>query len=204
MFVLDFINSVGTFGALCAAIYQLRRGVRDNQARDEERRVERALAMFDEVVAASGTSEAFHRLSVALRAHGSEKHGVSTWHCLCDADLGGGQFLDATHATRDRLFADLYTVMWFFERVETALRYRIVNRDALLTTLGFHFWWWGELLHKLQGPKAIHSLHDLAKTAQGWAAARGELDDWCRRCQTDFGGLAPRRVRTNSDRTAKA
>lgn len=204
MVFFEFINSVGTFGALCAAVWQLWRGRKDARARDGDRRVERALEMFDDVVAGGETAEAFHRLSVALRAHGSERHGVSTWHRLQDSDLTAGRFLDAEREERDRLFADLYTVLWFFERVDIALQRQLVDDDVLMQTLGFHFWWWGQVLLNLDGPKASASIHRLSLAAERWAAGNGMLDDWHRRCLTDFDGSGPKQRRMGDRQTATA
>lgn len=192
MYVFEIISSLGTFGALCAAIWQLHLGVKGDKERDEDGRVERSLQLFDEVVAAGGTAEAFHRLSVALREQGTNRVGRTSWHCLSDTDLDSGGFFDVKSTEWGQLFADLYTVLWFFERVETALQHKIVNRDVLMSTLGFHFWWWGEVLQGLRAPKASASLHKLASEAEQWARTNQKLDDWCSRCQHDFGGNGAR------------
>src|SRR5690606_8546256 len=134
------ISSLGTFGALCAAIWQLHLGVKGDRERDEDARLERSLQLFDEVVAAGGTAEAFHRLSVALRQQGTIRAGRTSWYCLSDVHLDSGGFFDVKSAEWGQLFADLYTVLWCFERVETALEHKIVTRDVLMSTLGFHFW----------------------------------------------------------------
>ena len=112
----------------------------------------------------------------------AEEHGVVGERYI----LGGRNF------TNDRLFADLYTVMWFFERAEVALNRRLVDRDALMATLGFHCWWWGQVLLELRGPKAVAAVHQLADDAGRWARSQGVMADWEARCTTDFAGGGPK------------
>lgn len=188
MDVFGGVESVATTGALLAAIWQLRQGLRDGRARDDDRRTERALALYEDVVAESATYEAFHRLSVLLRRRGSADFGTTTWHVLSDADLSSGGYLDPAEVDSAQAFADLYAVMWFFERCEASLDRGLVDHEVLMSTLGFHFWWWGQLLARLVGPKATQAVHGLAADAERWATANGALTDWRARCATDFAG----------------
>lgn len=192
---MDWINAVGqlaTAGALIAAIWQLRQGVIDARLRDRDRRVERALGYYESVVAEGETQRAFHRLSVALRLQGSKDHGMTTWHVVYDRDLEAEGFLDPTDAGKTQLFADTYAVLWLFERCELALHRQIVDRDMLMETLGFHFWWWSQMMRGLQSPKAAAAVHRLGTMARTWADDRGRLDEWHARCATDFEGAGPR------------
>lgn len=192
---MDWINAIGqlaTAGALLAAIWQLRKGVIDGRQRDSDRRVERALGYYESVVAEGETQRAFHRLSVALRMQGSQDHGSTTWHVVSDADLRAGGLLDPTDAAKTQLFADTYAVLWLFERCELALSRNIVDRAVLMETLGFHFWWWAQMMRGLRGPKAAASVHCLGGMATNWAHEQGLLEDWHQRCSGDFDAGGPR------------
>ena len=184
----EAISSVATVGAVLAALWQLRLGLIDGRARDDDRRVERALALYEDLVSEGATYEGFHRLSILLRQVGSSKHGVTTWHVVTDRDLGPGGELDPANHDRERAFADLYAVLWFFERCKLSLGRGIVSEDVLLETVGFHFWWWGQVLRGMHGPKASVAVHDLAARAEAWATEQRVLDDWQSRCETDFDG----------------
>lgn len=187
MSVFEVLSALATVGALCAALWQLRLGLMDGRARDEDRRVERALALYEDLVADGATYEGFHRLSILLRHIGSATYGETTWHIVSDADLEQGGELDPTRIDREQAFADLYAVLWYFERCRLALTRNLVSEDVLMETVGFHFWWWGQVLRDLHGPKATEAVHDLARRAATWAASQGELDNWSQRCPTDFG-----------------
>lgn len=182
------LSSIATAGALLAALWQLRMGVLDGRQRDTDRRVARALTLYQDIVAEGATHEGFHRLSVLLRRLGSGEHKITTWHVLQNGDLGSGGCLDPADASREQAFADLYAVMWFFERCEIALERGLVDRHVLFQTIGFHFWWWGEVLRDLTDPKASDSVHRLAARSREWAAQSGVLHDWERRCISDFAG----------------
>lgn len=188
MNLLGLIDSIGITGALLAALWQLYRANRDNRQRDADRRTERSLALYEAVVAEGSTYEAFHRLSVFLRREGTRMVGATTWRLLQDHDLEPGGLLDPSDRHNETPFADLYSVLWFFERVEISLDKGLVDREVLMQTLGFHFWWWGQLLCHLHGPKASSAIHHLSVEAQEWASAKGHLHDWRRRCQHDFDG----------------
>lgn len=186
--VFEVISSLATLGALLAAIWQLRQAVLAGRVRDEERRVERALVLYEQVVSEGATYEAFHRLSVLLRRLGTAEHGITTWHVVSDEDLNEGGVLDAGDQSREQAFADLYAVLWWFERCLTALDRHLISEDVLMETAGFHLWWWGQMLRELHGPKATRAVRDLGANADAWAQRRGVLDDWRRRCGTDFKG----------------
>lgn len=182
------IESLATVGALVAVLWQLRQSVNDGRRRDEDHRVERALTLHEQLVAEGATQEGFHRLSVLLRRLGTAECGTSTWHVLSDTDLERGGCLDPHREDREQAFADLYAVMWYFERCQLALDRHLVSEDVLMSTVGFHFWWWGQLLRNLRGPKATQSVARLAEIARGWSANAGVIGDWHNRCATDFQG----------------
>lgn len=186
--IWNVLASLATVGALVAALWQLRRGVQDGRSRDEARRVERALEMYQSVIAEGATHDAFHRLSVLLRRIGTMETGCTTWHVLRDEDLTTGGILDPQDVSKEQAFADLYAVIWFFERCELTLRRGLVSEDVLFETLGFHFWWWGQVLLELKGPKASQSVHRLAVRSTEWARQAEVLSDWVSRCTTDFNG----------------
>jgi hypothetical protein len=186
--VLEALTSIATIGAVLAALWQLGLVVMDGRARDEDRRVERALALCADVVAEGATHEGFHRFSILLRRLGSKTHGATTWHVVRDADLEVGGELDPQRGDREQAFADLYAVLWFFERCEVSLNRKIVSEDVLMQTVGFHFWWWGQVLFELHAPKATVSVHALAVRAEQWAKSQHHLDDWKRRTEFDFDG----------------
>lgn len=188
MTIFDVASSIATVGALLAAIWQLRRQVADGRRRDQDRRVERAIELYEAVVAEGQTHEAFHRLSLLLRRIGSEKYGKTTWKILSDKDIEAGGELDPRNTNREQAYADLYAILWFFERCKMSLRREIVSEDILMETLGFHFWWWGELLRDLKGPKSVHAVHDLAERSRMWASREGLIQDWIVRCADDFNG----------------
>jgi hypothetical protein len=188
MDLFSALSSLATAGALIAAIWQVRQGVTDARARDEDRRVERALVLYQSVVAEGATYEGFHRLSVLLRRLGSARFATTTWYVLSDSDLATGGCLDPGEESREQAFADLYTVLWFFERSRISVHRGLVNPDVLMSTLGFHFWWWGQILHELRGPKATEAVRELAQQARLWAETNGCLEDWMSRCSTDFNG----------------
>ena len=126
-----------------------------------------------------------------LRHLGSEKYGFTTWVRLSDIDFQTGGILDPNKTGADVPFEDLYRVLWFFERVEIALDRKIVKPDVLMQTIGFHCWWWNELLAHIEAPKATAALRSIGPTAREWAANTRQLDDWVSRCKTDFNGGGP-------------
>lgn len=81
---LDVVETCGIAGALGVAADQLRRSVSDLRRRDRDRRTERALELYRDLVVDGETAVAFHRLSLMLRARGSERHGFATWQVLTD------------------------------------------------------------------------------------------------------------------------
>lgn len=89
-------------------------------------------------------------------------------------------------------FADLYRVLWYFECVETAVQYGLVDEEVLYRTIGFHCWWWVQLLSRVTAPKASRALRELGPESAGWASSAGYLDAWPASCTKDFdGGGAP-------------
>lgn len=187
----DVAESVGVLGALAIGIWQLRQGNIDSRRRDEDIRTERSLKLHTDIVAEGATHEAFHELSVFLRERGTEQFGTTTWYLLTDND-----FFDAglmvNRGNDGRYFRHVYTVLWFFERAEIALKRGLVNEDVLFHSIGYHIWWWNELFIDLQHPKARGSLHRLAQKTTTWAKEEQVLDDWQSRCSTDFNLRPPR------------
>lgn len=54
----------------------------------------------------------------------------------------------------DSPFSDLYRILWYFERAEMTIRFKLVDPAVFFEAAGFHCWWWGQLLRKVDGPKA--------------------------------------------------
>lgn len=187
----EVINSIGIIGAFLLGADQVRRAAREAAQRDEDRRTERALELHRDVVAEGETARSFHRLSVLLRRIGTERHGRTTWAMLSDQDFDEDGLLDARQLDREIAFQDLYQVLWFYERVDTALRYGLVNEEVLFRTIGFHTWWWSQLLRQVKGPKAAAPLRSLGPRAAKYAEAAGEYMTWQNRCAFDFGGAGP-------------
>ena len=180
------VEGVAIVAAVLISAYQTWRSAQDARERDADRRTERALDLYRDLVVEGDTAAAFHRLSVRLRTEGSAKFGITTWFCPSDEDFDAGAILDPGAAGSHTPFEDLYRVLWFFERVKTSLDGGLVDQEMLFATIGFHCWWWGSLLSKVTGPKATASLAWLAPQAANWAFRHGELENWLTRCDTDF------------------
>jgi len=189
--IADIINAAGVIGALGVAGYQTRRLVLDARSRDEDVRTERALSFYRDLVVDGDTAQSFHRMSVLLRRTGTAAHGFTTWSVIGDEALQRGGLLDPEDSALEGPFQDLYQVLWFFERVDRALQFGLVHEDVLFSTVGFHCWWWGQLLRRLDGPKAAKSIRELGPRAARWAARNDELDRWLEHCPSDFDGGAP-------------
>lgn len=192
MDLFELINAMGIIGALGVGAFQTWRAAQDARERDEDQRTERALELYRDLVVEGDTAAAFHRLSLALRRRGTECFGVTTWLLLSDEDFNSGGILDPMAAGSDSPFEDLYRVLWYFERVEVALHHHLVNEDVLMRTIGFHCWWWGELLRDVRAPKATAAIQALAPRAERWARSSGDYTNWIGRCASDFGGSGPR------------
>ena len=191
---LELTNAVGIVGALLVAAWQTYRSAQDARKRDEDARTERALAFHNDLVFDGETAAGFHRLSVLLRNRGSERHGSTTWLLLSDEDFHAGGILDPCAEGSKTAFQDLYLVLWFFERVETALKYGLVNEQVLFDTIGFHCWWWDQMLRHVHAPKATGAIHSLGPRVTSWAEREDKHELWVSRCMTDFGGGAPMQV----------
>jgi len=189
---IDGISSVGIVGAFAAGVYQAHRLAEDARERDRERRIERALDLYRDLVVESDTATAFHQFSVALRAEGFRRFHISTWYLPLDGDLDHDGFLDPTVPGMETSFQNLYKVLWFFERAHNALEFRLVDADVTFNTIGYHCWWWGQVLLMIREPKASVALHRLAARAEAWARENHHYDDWVARCTHDFGGAGPR------------
>lgn len=189
--MFDAITSLATVGALLAAIWQLHIGNRDRRAAEQSTRADRAMRLFEEVVAGGDTAKAFHELSVYLRHLGSDRSGTVTWRLPTDDDLHEGGAFAPVPGPTEQAFANLYTIMWYFERAKVSIDSNVVDRNATFETLGFHFWWWGQILRSLNAPKAKAALSHLSEWAEQEAARRGILDDWSARCSTDFDAGPP-------------
>lgn len=185
--IFDGLASVATVGGLGAAIWQLYVGNRDRRANEQSHRAERAMRLFEDVVAGTPTAEAFRALSVYLRNAGSTP-GTVAWYLPSDADLTGEGVFAPSDPGREEAYANLYTVLWFFERAEASMESNVVDPKAMFKSLGFHMWWWGQVLRDLHAPTPKVSLERLALRAEEAAAISGELDQWSVRCDGDFGG----------------
>ncbi len=188
----DAVNSIALVGALGVAAYQLRRAGQDARQRDVDARTSRALDLYRDLVVEGDTAAAFHRLSLELRRRGTQRHGATTWLLLDDSDFDHGGVLDPQIPGSDSPFEDLYRVLWYFERVQISLKHGLVDESVLMETIGFHCWWWGELLRGVTTPKASAALRELRPVALAWAVEAGTLETWAERCQTDFDGGGPR------------
>jgi hypothetical protein len=202
----DYVNSAGIIGALGLSALQTRRLVLDARGRDVDRRTERALEFYRDLVIEGDTAEALNRMSVRLRVEGHQRFGGHTWYCLTDEDFAEGRLLGNSTVALDTPFQDLYRILFFFERVESSLHYNLVDSDVLFRSVGFHIWWWAQLLWEVKSPKASVSLHALAPQVQSWAQEESSshtsspadsslLALWRSRCMTDFDGSGPRDLR---------
>lgn len=90
----DYVESVGVIGALAVGAFQTRRLVIDRRLHDEDRRTERALELYRDLVVDGDTANAFHRLSNLLRSVGTEQHGMTTWYVINDEDFKTGGLFD--------------------------------------------------------------------------------------------------------------
>lgn len=186
------IESVGIVGALLVSAYQTWRMANEERKRDADRRTERSLELYRDLVVEGDTAAAFHRLSVRLRDEGSSEYGTTTWLCPRDSDFDPGKVLDPAAPGIASPFEDLYRVLWFFERVDRSLEHGLVDRHVLFSTIGFHCWWWASILWHIEEPKAKASLAGLGRMTRDWAEDEGVLPDWERRCEFDFNGAGPR------------
>jgi hypothetical protein len=187
----DYVNAAGIVGAFAFSAYQIRRLVVDARQRDADRRTERALELYRDLVVDGDTADAFNNLSVYLRNKGTQRFGVNTWYIMADDDLADGGVLDPAKPGNDALFQCFYRVLWYFERVESALHFSLIDPEVLFRTIGFHCWWWGQILRNIHAPKASDALHDLAPKAADWARDNNDFDRWVARCMTDFAGAGP-------------
>ena len=192
--LIDLITQIGTFVALLVAIVQLSISIRDGRSRDRLRLREHALALYTEAVSATETSNAFHRLSGDLRRAGSRAEGIVTWRKIRNEDFDGGGFFDPNDPESEQRSSDVYTVLWFFERVRYAVSNDVADRAVTLETLGFRLWWWGQLLQELDRLTAVGAIHDLSVMAQESASASRQMELWQRTCATDFEGGPPVRL----------
>ena len=111
---LDYVNSVGIVGAFAFAAFQTRRLVIDAQVRDKDRRVERALELYRDLVVEGDTATAFDQLSVLLRTEGDKRFGTNTWYLVDDGEFKRGGLLDPTVVGLDTTFQNLYRVLLVF------------------------------------------------------------------------------------------
>jgi hypothetical protein len=193
----DYVNSLGIIGGLVGGAFQVRRLATEGRHRDADRRTERSLELYRDLVVDGDTANAFHRLSVLLRHEGTKKFGLTTWYVMEETDFESGGLLDPSLTGIDTPFQDFYRVLWFFERAYNALQFGLVDPGVLFQTTGFHCWWWGQLLRKIKSPKAMYALLQLIPRASEWAHNSGEYERWVSHCMTDFDGHGP--AEYNSD-----
>jgi hypothetical protein len=187
----DYVNSAGIVGALGLTAFQTRRLLLDARDRDEDRRTERALDLYRDLVVDGDTAKAIESVSVMLRNAGGEKFGCVTWLVIGDEEFGPGGLLCPGTDEKDRIYQDFYRVLWYFERVENSLHFGLIQPEVLFRSIGFHCWWWGQLLRNIHSVKAVSALHVLAPRATEWARRNGEYDRWLTRCATDFDAGPP-------------
>ena len=188
------INAIGVVVAIGGAAFQTRRLVVDARKRDTDRRTERALELYRDLVVEGDTARAFESVSVMLRKEGGKRFGVTTWFVMSDAEFDDGGLLDPSVEGGAEIFQNFYRVLWYFERVESALHFRLIEPEVLHRSIGFHAWWWGSLLRNVHAPKAVEALHELAPNAAQWAIDNGEYPRWLDRCATDFNGGPPTNI----------
>ena len=121
-----------------------------------------------------------------LRHRGAEEYGITTWFVMTDAEFETGGMLDPSLTGLETPFEDFYRVIWFFERADNALKFNLLSHEVFFRTVGFHCWWWGQLLNKINTPKAMKSLRELAPQATEWAKRDGVYKSWLSHCATDF------------------
>lgn len=188
----DLVNTVGIGGALAASIWQVRRLNVDATKRDDDRRVERALEFYKDLVVDGDTAAALNNLSVKLLAIGKKRHRVTTWYVMDDSDLQTGGLLDPRpEDPQDTLLQDFYRTLWWFQRAEAALRFGLVDEETLFDLTGFHCWWWGQLLVNVTSPVASRSQRELSARAAAWARTNGKYAYWESRCAKDFDNAGP-------------
>jgi hypothetical protein len=188
----DYVNSAGIIGALAVGAFQAHRLSADARERDKDRRIERALDLYRDLVVEGDTALAFHELSVLLRTEGSRRFSTNTWYLIDDRELLRGGLLDPTVTGMKTSFQNLYKVLWFFERVQKSLEYNLIDSEVMYGTIGYHCWWWDQLLVKVRAPKAAAALHQLGPEAARWAMRHQCYDDWIARCADDFDGDGPK------------
>lgn len=187
----DYVTALGVAFAVVTGTIQIRRVVQDARQRDADRRTERALELYRDLVVEGDTAKAFECVSVMLRKEGARRFGKTTWFVMTDAEFDDGGLLDPSVDGGAVIFQDFYRVLWYFERVENALHFALIEPEVLFRSIGFHCWWWGSLLRDITAPKAAAALHDLAPLAAAWARGNDEYDRWVDRCRTDFNGGPP-------------
>jgi hypothetical protein len=186
------ISAAGVVVALVTFGVQLHRLAADARQRDADRRRERALELYRDLVVEGDTTKAFECVSVMLRKEGARRFQMTTWYVMDDKDFEPGGLLDpAVDSNAELVYQNFYRVLWYFERVESALFFQLIDSEVLFRSIGFHCWWWGSLLKDIRAPKAVEALHKLAPLAADWARESGEYGRWRDRCATDFDGGPP-------------
>lgn len=171
----NYLNSAALIGALLVGAFQIRRLALDARERDRDRQTERALELYRDLVVTGDTASAFHRLSVLLRHKGSARHRGTTWYLMDDGGFQEGGMLDPSQVGPNTPFEDIYRVLWYFERVEISLRFNLVRADVLFSSIGFHIWWWGQILRNIHEPKSVQGLRQLEPLVVEWAKKHGGL-----------------------------
>lgn len=201
--IFDALASMATAGGLFAAIWQLWVGNRDRRKSENSVRAERAMHMYEEVVAGGPVADAFHDLSVFLHEVGSAEFEVPTWHVAKDIDFSNGGIFSTETKAQGEAFRDLFTVLWFFERVASARASQVIDSDACYRSMGYHIWWWDQILYEMHAPKARKQLRELATWVTELAKSDGQLLDWQARCMTDFDGGPYRQDRSTVEQSVE-
>lgn len=190
----DVVETVALLGALIAAAVQVAMLRRDRSEQDRQRREILTLDLHRDMTVDGETAAAFRRLSVSLRGLGTAHRGMTTWYLIRDADLAPGGLFDLAREAAAQDYVDLYRVLWYLQRVSAARAAGIVDDDFLFALMGFHLWWWNQLLRHLSAPSAMPSVLRLGVAAERWADVNRHMSNWTRRCANDFDGAGAVRL----------
>jgi hypothetical protein len=196
MNILALVETVALLGALIFSALQTLLLRRDQNERMRQRREEAALELHHDLAIDGEAAAAFRRLSVSLRAAGMSKYHTATWLTLSDRDREPGGMLDHSSPGNEQNYADLYRVLWFFERAYTFAKLDLVDADLLFSLAGFHIWWWNQILREVRQPTVMEKVIDLGIKAEAFAQRDNRLSNWQQRCSSDFNNAGPLRLQT--------
>jgi hypothetical protein len=199
MKVQDLFQTLGVLAAIAFSTYQIILLRKDANRRECQRREETALQLHRDITMDGEAAAGCRRLSLSLRARGMQIYGTETWSLVLEEDFNPGGLLDSSSPENQQNYADVYRTMWYFERVYTVERSDLVDSDLLFSLIGFHVWWWNQILRNVRHPVVMRKVIELGHRSEVWAASQGRLQDWVQRCRNDFDNagakaLVPSRV----------